>query len=130
MHSLTTRTSRAMALTVGLTSLVACGEQGSGGQWFREAGAQIDTGEFGNATMINMMAQICNQSGVAGSGRGKIGGTATDPLVVLDPASTVAQPIFRVHCDGRLDGKYARVIYREYVESATEKPVVEEATGE
>ncbi|MBW4707653.1 hypothetical protein KX928_07625 [Roseobacter sp. YSTF-M11] len=130
MQSLTTRTTRTLALTVGLTALAACGEQGSGGQWFREAGIQIDSGEFGNATMINMMAQVCNPSGVAGAGGSKVGGSPSDPLVVLDPASTVAQPVFRVHCDGRLDGKYARIIYRDYVGSASQKTTVEEATAE
>ncbi|WP_299738404.1 hypothetical protein [uncultured Roseobacter sp.] len=130
MERLTYQKSRAIALLAGLATLAACGEQGSGGQWFREAGAQVDSGEFGAATMQNMVAQTCKTSGFgAGKAGGKLG-TVGDPVVVLDPSSTTSNPVYRIHCDGRLDGKYAEVIYREYVESATQKTITEDAEAE
>ncbi|MEM9637804.1 MAG: hypothetical protein AAGA94_09170 [Pseudomonadota bacterium] len=129
MERLTYRKSRAVVLLAGLATLAACGEQGSGGQWFREAGAQIDGGEFGNATMQNMVAHVCNPNGSAYR-TGKIGVSPKDPVVVLDPVSTPANPVYRVHCTGRLDGKYARVIYRDYVSSAGQEITVSTATGE
>ncbi len=118
-------------LLASALGLAACGEPGPGaGKWFREAGAQLDTGEFGNATMRNMIAQVCFPNGRVGASGTKIGAAPGDPVVALDPSSTPRNPIVRVHCDGDLDGKYARVIYSEYVESATQEPVTEEADAE
>ncbi|WP_299679690.1 hypothetical protein [uncultured Roseobacter sp.] len=132
MTQLTSGKLRALALLTGLAALAACGEQGSGGgKWFREAGAQLDNGEFGNATMQNMIAQVCFPNGRSGAfGGTKIGGTAGDPVVVVDPASTPRRPVYRVHCDGQLDGRYARIIYRDYVNSAGQAITVTEATAE
>lgn len=120
------------ALLASVMTLTACGEQGTGGgKWFREAGAQLDNGEFGNATMQNFAAQVCFPNGRGSAGKGtKIGGTPGDPVVVVDPASTPRQPIYRVHCDGRLDGRYARIIYRDYVNSAGQAITVTEANAE
>lgn len=122
-------TPKTLALLAGLAALSACGEQGSGGVWLREAGTQLDSGEFGNANLQNMTAQVCNPNGSAYKS-GKIGAPAADPVVVLDPSSTTANPIYRVHCTGRLDGKYARVIYRDYVASATPPLSIDAATAE
>ncbi len=88
-------------------------------RWNSEAGSQIDDGWFGEATMHNWLAQACG----SGGGKGGKTGATVDPLVVLDPASTTTRPIYRVHCDGRLNGKYARVIFNEYVSSAVPAPV-------
>ena len=83
-----------------------------------EVGSQIDDGWFGEANVHNMLAQMCYGTG----GKGSKGGTGTDPLVVLDPTSTQSRPIYRVHCDGQLNGKYAQVIFREYIASAEPAP--------
>lgn len=119
--------SNTLALMGGLVVLTACGERGSGSSFHREAGSQIDSGAFGSATVQNMVAQTCATSGY---GAGKVGAAPADPIVALDPASTVRSPIYRIHCDGRLDGKYAQVIYAEYVASATQKTVTDEAGTE
>lgn len=89
-------------------------------RWNSEAGSQIDNGSFGNATMHNILAQACY--GPRGYGASLKGGTVTDPVVVLDPKSTAARPIYRVHCNGRLNGKYAQVIFGEYIASAVPPP--------
>ncbi|MCV3272870.1 hypothetical protein [Roseobacter sinensis] len=132
MARLTSGKLRALTLLTGLAALAACGEQGAGGgKWFREAGAQLDGGEFGNATMQNMVAQVCFPQGRGGAyGAGKIGSVPGDPVVVIDPESTPRQPVYRVHCDGRLDGKYARIIYRDYVSSAGQAITVTAADAE
>jgi hypothetical protein len=109
---------------IGAFSLAACD---------RPAGYELDdTGGFGNATVQNLVAQTCNNTGALGSARyaGKAGATLGDPVVVLDPESTPANPVYRVYCDGNLDGKYAAVIYRDYVRSASQAATVEEATAE
>lgn len=116
-------------LLAGVLLLTACGEQG-GSTWHREAGSQLDAGEYGRATMQNMIAQVCFPGGRGNTFRGgKIGAPVGDPVVVLDPSSTRSAPVFRVHCDGRLDGKYARVVYSDYVGSAAQKTAVDTATG-
>ncbi|MDU8942952.1 hypothetical protein [Ovoidimarina sediminis] len=99
--------------------LVATATLGAAGCAY-EAGSQIDNGTFGNATMHNMLAQMCKGQG---SGvKGAKSGVVTDPVVMLDPASTPSRPIYRVHCDGQLNGKYAQVIFREYIGSAVPAP--------
>ena len=58
MKSSTNRTFRIIAVTAGLASLVACARSTNDPiytQFFREAGAVVDNGEFGNATMNNTM---------------------------------------------------------------------------
>ncbi|MEP2474675.1 hypothetical protein [Roseobacter sp.] len=129
MTPLTNRKTRALIFVTGMTALTACGI--GDGTWNREAGAQLDDGEFGNATMQNIAAQVCFPGGKsARNGGGKFGHTPGDPVVVLDPASTRVNPIYRVHCDGRLDGKYARIVYRDYVNSAGQEITVTNATAE
>ncbi|GFE51510.1 hypothetical protein So717_32630 [Roseobacter cerasinus] len=129
MDTLPLRPTPARLLLAGVLLLTACGEQG-GGVWYREAGSQLDAGEYGAATMQNMIAQVCFPQGHGSSYRGgKIGAPVGDPVVVLDPSSTRSTPVFRVHCDGRLDGKYAQVVYNDYVGSAAQKTAVDTATG-
>jgi hypothetical protein len=111
-------------LMIGALALAACD---------RPAGYELDdTGGFGNATVQNLVAQTCTNTGAFGSGRyaGKAGATLGDPVVVLDPESTPANPVYRVYCDGRLDGKYAAVVYRDYIGSAVQAGTVDEATTE
>lgn len=127
MQRFTYQKTCAVAMVAGLATLTACGEENSGRAFYREAGAQIDSGEFGKATMQNMVAQTCKTSG---TGAGKAGTSLGDAVVALDPTSTPLNPVYRIHCDGQLDGRYARVIYSEYVESATQKPVTEDAEAE
>ncbi len=105
---------KTLALGAGILALAACGEGPVGKTWNQEAGAFIDEGGFGNPTMTNMMAQMC---------RGKAKGfIVPDPIVSLDPTSPKGAPVYRqgrVMCSGHLNGKYARVIWSEYVRSAT-----------
>ncbi len=96
----------------------ACSPESSA-RWNGEAGAFLDEGGFGNPTMINMMAQMCSQGG-----KGKAGGVV-DPVVVRDPGSTANRPVYyrdHTQCAGQLNGKYAEVIFREYVTSAEPQP--------
>lgn len=84
----------------------------------QEAGAFIDEGGFGNATMNNLLAQKC-------AGRSK-GYVVPDPVVVLDPNSEPSKPAYyrgSVQCSGELNGKYAQVIFEEYVNSAVPAPL-------
>jgi hypothetical protein len=128
MQTLIKTTTRAALVLTGLAALSACSaEQGYGNAFFKEAGAQIDSGEFGNATLHNQLVQTCRTNGV---GSGKVGAHAGDPVVVLDPSSTPSRKVYRVHCSGKLDGKYALVTYREYVGSATQRNTVERADSE
>lgn len=103
------------SLALGVT---ACSPE-TGLRWNSEAGAYIDEGGFGNPTMINMMAQMCAQGG-----KGK-GGGVVDPVVVRDGSSTASRPVYyrdHTQCAGNLNGKYAEVIFREYVTSAEPQP--------
>lgn len=93
----------------GLLALTACGDS-----WNREAGAKLDEGGFGNPTMNNMLAQMC-------TGRAK-GYIVPDPIVAVDGTDAKGAPRYRqgkVMCSGNLNGKYANVIWGEYVRSAT-----------
>jgi hypothetical protein len=115
-------TTPSAGLLIGALALAGCD---------RPAGHELDlTGGFGNATVNNLVAQTCRNTGAAGAfgGAGKAGATLGDPVVVLDPASTTAEPIYRVYCDGRLDGKYAAITYRDYVRSATQGASVADAS--
>ncbi|NNL35199.1 MAG: hypothetical protein HKP35_05230 [Silicimonas sp.] len=94
-------------------ALTACGEGPVGKFWFQPAGAFIDEGGFGNPTMNNMMAQMC-----AGQAKGYI---VPEPVVALDPKSAPSNPAYyrgQVRCSGHLNGKYAQIIFQEYVNSA------------
>ena len=127
MQNLLNKPARALILVTGLATIAACAPESGPGQFYREAGAQVDQGEFGNATLHNQLVQTCRTNGTGG---GKVGTQAGDPLVVLDPTSTPARKVYRVHCSGELDGKYAQIIYREYVGSAVQASNVEEADSE
>jgi hypothetical protein len=118
---------KTLAVLTGLATLAACAPESGVGQFYREAGAQVDQGEFGNATLHNQLVQTCRTNGY---GNGKVGGLAADPVVVLDPKSTPSRPIYRVHCNGQLDGKYAQIVYSEYVRSGVQAPNVEQADAE
>jgi hypothetical protein len=92
-------------------SLAACGE--SWRRFNNEAGVYLNDTGFGDATMNNLLAQKC-------AGRSK-GYVVPEPVVVLDPNSTPSQPAYyrgQVRCSGELNGKYAQVIFQEYVDSA------------
>jgi len=101
--------------------------QGVFSSWNREAGAWTDVRDpgFGNSTMNNMMAQMCR-------GRAK-GFVPRDPVVVLDPTrSTPTRPVYArstIRCSGELNGKYAEVIFQEYVTSATETTTLSQQSG-
>lgn len=112
-----TRTLNILALGVGLLALSACGNATKA--WNSEAGAIIDEGGFGNPTMTNMMAQMCR-------GRSK-GFIVPDPIVAVDPqgAKGAGPRQGRVLCSGDLNGKYASVIWGEYVGSATSVSTIE-----
>ena len=97
----------------GMLALTACGEAGTFGSFHQEAGAFLDEGGFGNPTMHNMLAQKC-----VGAPKGFI---EPDPVVALNPTGPNATPVYArysVYCSGALNGKYAQVIFREYVRSA------------
>lgn len=118
---------RTSALLAGLLVVSACGDGGFG-TFYSEAGSQLETGDFGRATLHNQLVQTCQTNGTGfASAKGTVAG---DPVVVLDPKSTFNNPVYRVHCNGRLDGKYARIIYGEYVGSAVQKTTVEDASVE
>ena len=100
---------KAILCVASALTLAACGNQ--------EAGSQVDEGGFGNPTMNNMMAHTSSRC--VGQAKGYI---VPDPIVVRDPASSVEVPRYRlanVRCLGGLNGKYAEVIFGEYVASAT-----------
>lgn len=91
------------------------------------AGAFLDEGQFGNATMQNTRAM----KSCVGRPKGYI---LAEPVVVMNPVSPKSpgadSSVYRqgkVRCSGNLNGKYAEVIFEEYVDSATE--VVETNTG-
>ena len=72
----------------------------------QEAGSQIFTSDFGNATMNNHLVQTCQAAP----------GTAAGKHVAATGA-----------CPGRtLDGEYARVTYDGYIASAAETPEITE----
>lgn len=127
MTILLKKIARPLLVISGLATLTACAPESGVTQFYREAGSQIDSGEFGNATVHNQLVQTCRTNG---TGFGKAGAGAGDPVVVLDPKSTASNPIYRVHCNGRLDGKYAQIVYRDYVGSATQQTTVERADSE
>ena len=104
---------KSILVGAGLLALTACGEGQMGKSWNQEAGAFLDEGGFGNPTMNNMLAQMCR-----GQAKGYV---VPDPVVALDPKSSASAPRYRtgkVMCSGHLNGKYARVIWSGYVNSA------------
>lgn len=102
--------------------IAACAESVT--RFDSEAGAWLDEGGFGNPTMQNMLAQMCLQAG-----KNFKPGAVTDPVVVLDPAAAGPQPVYyrqsRLTCQDSMNGKYAEVVFRSYVESADPELVVE-----
>lgn len=108
-------------LMIGAAALAlsACGDGPVGKFWNKEAGAQLDEGGFGNPTMTNMLAQMC-----VGQAKGYI---VPEPVVVLDPKSAPSNPAYyrgQVRCSGELNGKYAEVIFREYITSAVPRETI------
>ena len=84
-----------LAAFVATVSLSGCA------YWNEEAGAFLDQGEFGNATMNNQLAHTCRKMTAAN-------------------VSKYGNPIAS-GCPGRLqDGKYAMLAYDETILSATE----------
>ena len=111
---------KTLMIGAGALALTACGEGPIGKFYFQEAGAFIDEGGFGNPTMNNLLAQMC-----AGQAKGYI---VPEPVVVLDPKSAPNNPAYyrgQVRCSGHLNGKYAEVIFREYVTSAVPPQQIE-----
>lgn len=51
------RSNKALLTAASLLALTACGDTTIGQSWYKEAGAQVDEGNFGNPTMNNMMVQ-------------------------------------------------------------------------
>ena len=101
---------KALMVGAGALALTACAEGNSFGY---EMGAFLDEGGFGNPSMQNLMAQKC-------SGRAK-GYIVPDPVVVANPNSTSADTAYvrgNIYCSGHLNGKYAQIIFRDYVRSA------------
>ncbi len=110
---------KTLMVGAGLLALTACGEGPIGKTWHQEAGAFLDEGGFGNPTMQNMLAQMCS-----GQAKGHI---IPDAVVVADPKSPAANPTYRrghVLCSGQLNGKYAQIIFGEYVRSAVPPPTL------
>ena len=85
----------ALTLTALTLALAGC-DRG------REAGAFLDQGDFGSATLNNELAQTCRRAAPASPGKY---GT---PLGAACPGRTE-------------DGKYAMFAYKETIESATEQ---------
>jgi hypothetical protein len=116
------------ALLCAASVLVIAGcTSGTMTEFYSEAGAEIDEGGFGNPTMNNMMAHMA--STCAGRPKGYI---VPEGIVVRDPANAGPAPVYRhaqIQCSGRLDGKYASVIYRGYVASASEVSQSAEASA-
>ena len=105
---------KTLMVGAGALALAACGEGPVGKFWTQEAGAFIDEGGFGNPTMNNLLAQMCK-----GQAKGYI---VPEAVVVLDPKSAPSNPAYyrgQVKCSGQLNGKYAEVIFQDYVGSAS-----------
>lgn len=91
----TTLTLAAFAATIGLAGCTS--------YWNEEAGAFLDQGDFGNATLNNQLAHTCRK-------------------LTTENISKYGSPISS-GCPGRTqDGKYAMFAYQETVLSATEQP--------
>jgi hypothetical protein len=88
-----------------LLAVAGCTEQGRL-DFDRPAGAGLDGGEFGNATMNNHLAMSC-QARYAG---GKYSGDPQGGTNLCPPRTQ--------------DGKYAKRAYDETIESATDLPNV------
>ena len=102
--------------------IAACAESVT--RFNSEAGSWIDEGGFGNPTMQNMLAQMCRQAGKSFKP-----GAVSDPVVVLDPSTAGPQPVTyrqsRLTCQDSINGKYAEVIFNEYVSSGESELVIE-----
>lgn len=84
--------------TVATLALGACGSY-----WNEEAGASLDQGEFGSATLNNQVEHTCRKMNAYNVGK-------------------YGNPIAS-NCPGRTqDGKYAMFAYRETIQSAAEDP--------
>ncbi|MDH3263814.1 MAG: hypothetical protein OEM24_07440 [Paracoccaceae bacterium] len=111
---------KSLLCAASVVALSAC-SQGTSSEFYTEAGSEVDEGGFGNPTMNNMMAHIAEVC--VGRAKGYI---VPDPVVVLDPNSPTTERRYlrgQVRCLGQLNGKYAEVVFREYVQSATFAPL-------
>lgn len=106
-------------LLVALSALVlvSCGDRRLGSSWNQEAGAFLDEGGFGNPTMNNELAQKCHSY----IPKGQI---IYEKTVVRAPYGSPKPYVRKAVCRGYLNGKYAQVLFQEYVASATEIPPV------
>lgn len=107
---------KTLLVAAGALALTGCGEATS---WNQPAGSFLDEGGFGNPTMQNTLAQLCT-----GKAKGYI---VPDPVVALHPSSTADNPVYyrgTVRCSGHLNGKYAEILFNEYVQSATTVPTL------
>ncbi|MDV7142365.1 hypothetical protein R3X27_06690 [Tropicimonas sp. TH_r6] len=90
------------SMTLTLAAFTTSLMLGGCAYWNEEAGAFLDQGDFGNATLNNQLAHTCRKL------------TPTNFSKYGNPISS--------GCPGRLqDGKYAMFAYGETVESATER---------
>lgn len=86
-----------------LTLALVTGLAGCGAYWNEEAGAFLDQGEFGSATLNNQVQHTCRKLNASN-------------------VEKYGTPIAS-NCPGRTqDGKYALFAYRETIQSATEIP--------
>jgi len=120
---------KSLLVVTASLGLAACSSENSATltSWNQPAGAFLDEGGFGNATMRNTRAM----TQCVGKPKGYI---VPEHVVVLNPnydvdpkspRDTVETQYFRaqVRCSGDLNGKFAMVVFEEYVESGTEFPV-------
>lgn len=87
--------------TLTLTAFALSLTLGGCAYWNEEAGAFLDQGDFGNATMNNQLAHTCRK-------------------MTPQNVSKYGNPLAS-NCPGRIqDGKYAMFAYTETIASATE----------
>jgi len=136
---MTARSSHILAsvLIASTALLSACASQDPVYTAFnREAGSLLDTGTFGNATMNNtqIMHAVVNFLATQGIGKNRLEAVASfgedQPLIVTEGRErrnrrTVTEVSGFVSGHPMvMDGKYAQIIYREYVASATIAPTI------
>ena len=104
-----------LLIAVSALALTACGDRRAGPSWTQEAGAYLDEGAFGNPTMNNLMAQKCRS-------RIPKGQIIYEPKIVAAPVGSPAPYIRKAECRGYMNGKYASIVFQEYVAAGTEIP--------
>jgi len=122
---------RSLLVVSASLTLAACTAENSATltSWNQPAGAFIDEGGFGNATMRNTLAM----KQCVGRPKGYI---VPEHIVMLNPEASASPKSpqetvttqyrrAKVQCSGDLNGKFAQILFEEYVESATEFPASE-----